>query len=304
MQKNRLLISGGLGFIFSYVTEYFVAKGWDVYVIDNLSTGSHREIIDGSFTFINADVSDSGIVGKILDIQPDYVIHAAACSCVDTSVNFPYYSFKNNAVATMWIFEACRQLPNLKKLIYIATDECYGECEYRKNERDILFPRNPYALSKAIGSLMRITYDSNFKELTNKTCETRFCNIFGPRQDDRKIIPAIKRALDTGEPLDLHNGGTGYREWLYVKEIPLVMDLLLEKGNRVFNVTANNGYTVRELVDLAQHITGKKIKITNGERKGMDLQYKMDAARIRELGWKSQYNFTKAFKAYVENQAL
>jgi len=306
-KKPKLLITGGLGFIFSHVTEYFVAKGWEVVVLDNLSAGSHPEILDGSFKHIDLDVSKREVIGKIIEEAPDYVIHAAAYSDVDGSIKMPEVIFFNNAVSTLWVFEACRLMPQLKRLIYVSTDEVYGECEHRKREDEIIFPRNPYSLSKAVGSLMRLAYDNTYKDLHDKTSETRFCNVFGPRQDTRKIIPAIKHALDTDTPLPVHNDGKGYREYIYIKEIPPVIEKILldTREGRTFNVTANYGYTVEQLILMAVDITGKQITAVPSERSGMDVKYQMSNERLHNtFEWQPQYTFKEAFAAYLAGKPL
>ncbi len=197
------------------------------------------------------------------------------------------------------MFEACRHLPNLKKFIYVSTDEVYGECENRKKENDMIFPKNPYSCSKAVGSLLRITYENTYEQLKNKTAETRFCNVFGPRQDKRKIMPAIKESIENGYSIPLHNEGTGYREYIYVKNIPPAIDLILEKGNQTYNVTLNDGLTVRQLIEKAEKVTGKKVTTHPNNRPGMDMKYQMDNARIMELGWKPLYNFEQGLKEYL-----
>ena len=230
MEKPKILITGGLGFIFSHVTEYFVRKGWKVVVIDNLSDGSHPEIVDGSFVHHNMHMAEPEVMDLILKENPDYVIHAAGISDVDYSIREPYRTLKKNAYGIFHAFEACRNLPNLKKFIYVSTDEVYGECEELKSETDILAPRNPYSASKAIGSLLHIAYENTYPTLKGKIAETRFCNVFGPRQDTRKILPIIKRALETGEPVPVFDVGGSYREYIYVVNIPPAVELILEKG--------------------------------------------------------------------------
>jgi nucleoside-diphosphate-sugar epimerase len=298
-QKPKILITGGLGFIFSHVTEYYVKKGWRVVVIDNQSTGSHPEIIDGSFKYYNFHVGDEGVIDIIVKENPDYVIHAAAISDVDYSIRESYRTLKKNIMMNLNVFEACRRLDNLIKFIYVSTDEVYGECEHRMKEGEIMSPKNPYSCSKAVGSLMRIAYDNTFCELENKTAETRFCNVFGPRQDERKIMGAIKKALDTGSSIPLHNEGTGFREYIYVKNIPPAIDLILEKGDRVYNVTLNDGYTVRELIAVAEKVTGKTIDTYPNNRPGMDMKYQMDNSQILDLGWKPLYTFEEGLKEYL-----
>lgn len=295
----KILITGGLGFIFSHVTEYYVAKGWRVVVIDNLSEGSCPEIIDGSFTHYNVHMADPKVINIILDESPDYVIHASAITDVDYSVREPQRTLRKNILSTIHAFEACRNLPNLKKFVYISTDEVYGECDHLMGEDEIILPRNPYSCAKAMGSLVRVTYENTYPTLKNKTAETRFCNVFGERQDTRKIMPIIKRALDSGEPVPVFDEGGSYREYIYVGNIPSAVDLILEKGHGVYNVTLNDGYTVLNLIKKIEQVTNKKIPTTRSHRPGIDMKYQMKNDRILELGWKPTFTFEEGIKKYL-----
>jgi nucleoside-diphosphate-sugar epimerase len=297
--QPKIIITGGLGFIFSHVTEYFVRKGWNVVVIDNLSVGSHPEIIDGSFKHYNVHMAHPEFIDVIVAENPDYVIHAAAISDVDYSVREPNRTLHKNILGNLHAFEACRSVSNLKKFIYISTDEVYGECPKRAKESDIMLPRNPYSCGKATGSLMRVSYDNTYPALKGKTAETRFCNVFGPRQDTRKIMPIIKRALEAGDPVPVFDEGGSYREYIHVENIPPVIDLILQKGTGVYNVTQNDGYTVRELIQKVEEVTGKKIPTTLSHRPGIDMKYQMDNARICELGWKPAVSFEEGLKKYL-----
>lgn len=297
--KPKLLITGGLGFIFSHVTEYFVKKGWDVVVLDNCSEGSHPEIIDGSFVHHNLDVSTRAVIDVVSTEAPDYIIHAAANSDVDHSIKEPLAVLEGNIDASLYMFEAARHLPNLKKFIYVSTDEVYGDCEERKREHDAIRCRNPYSASKAVGSLVRLAYENTYESLRGKTAETRFCNVFGDRQDTRKIMPIIKHALQMSESVPVFDEGGSYREYIHIDNIPPAVELILEKGNDVYNVTLNDGYQVRDLISKAEEITGKKIKTTISHRPGIDMKYQMDATRMQELGWKPVCSFEEGLKKYL-----
>lgn len=295
----KIIITGSCGFIFSYVTEYFVRKGWEVIGIDDLSEGSHPEIIDGSFKFIQMDCADTKVQDIIIAENPDYIIHAAAISDVDFSIRDPEYVLRQNIMANINVFEAARFCNKLKKLLYVSTDEVYGECEVRKTEADIIFPKNPYSISKAVGSLMRLGYDNTFLSIKDKTCETRFCNVVGKRQDSRKVLSRIVQSLKDDSPMPVHNGGVGSREYIYVKNIPPLLEMLLEKGDRVYNVTLNDSLTVNELIDKVEKIVGRKIERTESHRPGMDIKYQMDATRIKELGWKPLYTLDEGLREYL-----
>ena len=300
----RIVITGGLGFIFSHVTEHFVAKGWNVLVIDNQTEGSHKEIVDGSFGLLAADAASPEAFEEIVRFDPEYIVHAAAITDVGYSIKSSRETVHNNVMATLNVFEAARKCPSLRKLVYVATDEVYGECQSLKNETEILFPRNPYSVSKAFGSLMRIGYDNTFPEMRGKTCEIRPCNVFGPRQSCPKIMPQIVRSLQEGHEIPLENGGEGYREYIYVKNVPPLIDFLLESGSRVYNVTCNDGYTVRQLIGEVENMTGRKVRTYDAKRPGHDMWYRMDAERLRGIGWKPIYSFHEGLREYLASEGL
>ena len=299
--REKVIITGGLSFIVSHVTQYLVKKGYDVYVIDNHSEGSHPEIIDGSFGSFKMDVHGSEAVDLMISLNPDYIIHAAAYSDVDKSIKQPYDILKANCQANLNVFEAARQLKDLKKLVYISTDEVYGECGHRKREDEILFPKNPYSMSKAHGSLLRLAYDNTYPHLKNKTAETRFCNVVGERQDDRKVLPHIRDCLKNDKPMKVHNGGEGYREYIWVENIPPAVELVMLKGDRTYNVTNNEGYTVNELISICEETACKEIQKVPADRPGMDEMYQMDATRIKELGWEPVTYFGEGLVKYLKN---
>jgi dTDP-glucose 4,6-dehydratase len=144
-----------------------------------------------------------------------------------------------------------------------------------------------------------MAYDNSYSRLQNKTAETRFCNVVGKRQDTRKVLPRILHAIKTGQPMPVHNGGGGYREFIWVENIPPVIDLILEKGNRVYNITTNDGFTVKTLIKKVEEITNKKVPTISGSRPGMDMKYQLDATRIKELGWAPIITFEEGLKKYL-----
>ena len=301
----KIVVTGGLGFILSHVTEYFVGKGWEVTVIDNCATGAHPEISDGSFKLIEEDFSKIGAWQLIVDEEPEYIVHGASVTDVDYSIEFPEETFRNNVGCNLNAFEAARRIENLKQFLYVDTDEVYGECDYRKREDEILFPRNPYSVSKATGALMRYAYDNTYPELRLKTAEIRMCNIFGPRQDTTKIFPQIINSLKHGYSIPLQNGGRGHREYLYVKNMPPLVDLVLEKGNRTYNVTNNDGFTVLELFAVVERVVGKKISFHSSDRPGHDRWYRMDNARLTsQLNWNPGYSFEEGLRDYLGIEGL
>lgn len=278
-------------------------KGWRVVVIDNFSTGAHPEIIDGSFVHHNMHTSNPAMVDLIVRENPDYLIHAAAITDVDYSILEPHRTMTKNTLGMLHTFEAARRLPNLKKFMYVGTDEIYGECDRPMKEDDIILPRSPYSASKAVGSLVRVAYENTFPVLKDKTVETRMCNIFGARQDTRKIMPQIKKSLEQGYSIPLHQGGVGYREFLYVKNVPPAIELILREGTGIYNISSGDGLTVQELITRAEHLTGKQVTTHPADRPGMDQKYQVDSTRATELGWKPLYSFEEGLHEYLTEEA-
>lgn len=307
--KPKLIITGGCGFIFSHVVDFFLKKNWYVIVIDDLSVGSHPELLPdwektGNFKFYHMDVSDINVQDLIIREEPDYIIHASAISDVDISIRDPEYVLRQNTLSTINVFEGARHLQNLKKLLYVSTDEVMGECEHRKKEEEILFPRNPYAISKAFGSIMRLGYDNTFLSIKDKTTETRFCNVIGDRQDPRKVLPRIVKSLKENIAMPVQNSGKGMREYIFVENIPPVIELLLEKGDRVYNVTNNDLMSVNELMSKVEEMTGKTIEKTEAHRPGMDTIYQLDNTRIKELGWVPKVSFEEGLHRYLIKEGV
>jgi dTDP-glucose 4,6-dehydratase len=117
-------------------------------------------------------------------------------------------------------------------------------------------------------------------------------------------MPAIKESLEGRYSIPLHEDGKGYREYIYVKNIPPVIDLILEKGDRTYNVTLNDGYTVKELIETAQEVTGKTCTTHQGDRPGMDKVYQMSNERIISLGWKPLYTFEQGLTEYLHEETI
>ncbi|MEK9695470.1 MAG: NAD-dependent epimerase/dehydratase family protein [Candidatus Poseidoniales archaeon] len=301
MDKPKILITGGLGFIFSHVVEYFIDLGWFVVVHDTEVEGAHTELWE-KWGFKVIGCNTPRLLPSLSRFDFDFIIHAGAITSVDTSIKDPALVFQNNTQAVSDVFEFARTVPSLKKILYVSTDEVYGECEQPKREWDVIFPRNPYAASKAAGSLLRTAYENTYPELKDKTAEIRMCNIFGERQSERNVIPLVKRALQTGEPLPYHNAGHGFREYLYVKNIPEIIHLVLERGDRVYNITNNDGYTVQELIEKIERHLGKTIPKTPATRFGMDLKYQMDNTRLKDLGWHiPKFSFEEGLYEYLQS---
>ena len=152
---------------------------------------------------------------------------------------------------------------------------------------------------------MRYGYDNTYPIIQLKTTEIRMCNIFGPRQNATKIFPQIMKSLKGEYSIPLQNGGHGHREYLYVKNIPPLIDLVLNKGNRTYNVTNNDGYDVLELFKIVESSVDGKITHHASNRPGHDRWYRMDSTRlVNHLEWAPEYTFLEGLRDYLEIEEL
>jgi len=282
----KILLTGGCGFIFSHVAEHLSSKH-EIHIVDGL--------LDGSNKYLIKEFEEKGI--KVIikkceylkkeDIHNDYdcIIHGAAESNVDKSIDNPSSVVVNNIKATENMLNLALLQKNLKAFIYIGTDEIHGDTDEvvdgSKHQ-----PRNPYAVSKSAGSELthayHVTYDL-------PTIELRFCNVIGKRQDKTKLIPKIIHCLDNNEKFPIYDSGMAKREYIDVRDICTIIDKILDKHGyfnfnihcikeRLLLITTGKSYSILEVINKVETIYGKHLKIKNGTRKGHDMNYKMKPA--------------------------
>lgn len=290
LPKSKILITGGLGFIFSYVAEWFAARGHDVHICDACRDGSHPELM-GNFTNLGCtiwqnDVNDihCELVG---DYQFDYIIHAAAESNVDKSIDNSEIFFNTNIRSTAELLDWVRHSQrNLKQFLYISTDEVYGSSTQYPTPENKLNPSSPYAASKAaagcICNCYRVTFGLPIREF-------RMCNIIGKRQADTKLVPRAIRRLLTDEPFPLYDNGYQTREYLDVRLIGLYIEHFFSICSTgldsrmteliVHNITTNTQRSTLQVINAIEKLAGKTMRIENSSRLGHDAHYTMQRTK-------------------------
>jgi len=292
MKSKHILITGGLGFIFSHVTEYFASRGHKVTVIDNVSAGSHPELEeewkDSEITLIKADINSfelqwlahgdpnldchSGDEISEKGRGPDIIIHAAAESDVDKSIHNQKAFLHSNVNGTLAMLEFARNW-GCKQFLYINTDEVYGSRNEWCTPEMVIQPANPYSASKAAGGHMcwayANTYGLNMQEV-------RMCNIIGQRQATTKLLPRLIDRIQNGEEMPIYDGGTNTREYMDVRDVaPLLERVLESEMNAIFNLTSNQEMSILEVLEAVERALDKKAKITPSSRPGHDTRYRM-----------------------------
>lgn len=331
---TRIIITGGAGFIGSAVIRRVLAtRDWHILNLDKLTYAGNLESLvsinkNPRYQFQKADICDRGAVREIFQaFKPTGVMHLAAESHVDRSIDGPGDFIQTNIVGTYTLLETARaywaELMESEKLKFkfhhISTDEVYGSLGETGlfTETSPYQPNSPYSASKASSDhLVRAWHETYKFPVVTTNCS----NNYGPFHFPEKLIPlVILNALD-GKPLPVYGKGENVRDWLYVEDHAEALLTVFEKGRlgETYNVGGNNEKqnievvrTICELLDeMKPRDGGKKYSdLINfvKDRPGHDLRYAIDASKIsRELGWKPSETFEsgirKTVKWYLENR--
>jgi dTDP-glucose 4,6-dehydratase len=310
----RLLVTGGAGFIGSNFIRHVLAETDDVTIINldaltyagNLA--SLQDLVgEARYEFVHGDVRDPELVDG-LTARADAVVHFAAESHVDRSIDGPKPFLDTNVVGAGVVFDACRR-HGVDRVLHISTDEVYGSIDPPGSfvETDPLEPNSPYSASKAGADLLARTYLTTYDY---PIMVTRTTNNFGPYHYPEKMIPLFVTNLIDGQRVPLYGDGGNVRDWTHVIDNARAQWLVLTEGvpGEVYNVGAGNEMTNRQLTHalLERFGLGEEMIEHVTDRPGHDRRYSVDTARIRALGWKPRLTFDAALDAtiawYRENE--
>ena len=330
MKRKSILITGGAGFIGSHLTRLFVKK-YSEYQIFNLDAltyaGNLENLTDiesaANYTFIKGDITDERLVNHLFEKHRfDSVIHLAAESHVDRSIEDPLAFVKTNVFGTMTLLNAFKNLwkDNFDdKLFYhISTDEVYGSLGNTGlfTETTPYNPNSPYSASKASSDHFVRAYGETYNlpyVITN--CS----NNYGQNQFPEKLIPLFINNIINNKPLPVYGDGNYTRDWLYVLDHAIAIDLVFHKGKQkeTYNIGGFNEWKNIDLVKLLCQQMDEKLNRSKGsseklityvkDRPGHDLRYAIDASKInQELGWEPSVTFEEGLKKtidwYLENE--
>ena len=315
----HILVTGGAGFIGSNFVEYMVKKYRDykIIVLDKLTYAGNIENLSKVFNdikFIKGDICDFDLVKKIMKQEDiDAIVHFAAESHVDNSINEPFIFTKTNVMGTHTLLEAAREIwgeGSQNKFVHISTDEVYGALEETGyfTENSPINPSSPYSASKASSDLIAFAYHTTFKM---NVSVTNCSNNYGPYQHNEKLIPHIIKLALNNEKLPVYGKGLNIRDWLYVEDHCEAIDLVLHKGKagERYNIGGHNEKRNIEIVKLILERLGKSEDLISfvQDRKGHDYRYAIDATKIsNELGWVPKTKFEdgiiKTIDWYLENR--
>lgn len=321
---KKILITGGAGFIGSHVVRRFVQNypNYHIYNLDALTYAGNLENIsdienEPNYTFIKGDIVDESFINILFDkYQFDGILHLAAESHVDRSIEDPLAFVKTNIIGTMNLLNAAKKqwkgIEEGKRFYHISTDEVYGSLgtEGLFTETTAYDPNSPYSASKASSDHFVRAYGETYGlpyVITN--CS----NNYGPNHFPEKLIPLFINNIINHKPLPVYGDGKYTRDWLFVEDHAVAIDLVFHKGknHETYNIGGFNEWQNIDLVKLLCQIMDNKLGRKSGtstelityvkDRPGHDLRYAIDASKInKELGWTPSVTFEQGLERTVD----
>ena len=307
----RLLVTGGAGFIGSALVRLAMARGYQVTVLDALTYAGCEANLDPvrdapGFRFVRADIRDPALTARVVaEAAPDAILHLAAESHVDRSIDGPAAFVETNVTGTFNMLEAAMQTwqargrPDGFRFLHVSTDEVFGALgpNGRFDETTAYAPRSPYAATKAASDhLVRAWHETYGLPVLMSNCS----NNYGPYQFPEKLIPVTILNALAGRPLPVYGDGSQVRDWIHVEDHAAALLLILERGRigETYLVGAEEERTNIELVRLLCAELDRLSPRDDGrqhadaitfvdDRPGHDARYAIDPRKIRdELGWR------------------
>jgi dTDP-glucose 4,6-dehydratase len=328
---KKILVTGGAGFIGSHVVRLFVNKypDYHIYNLDKLTYAGNLENLKDienkpNYTFIKGDIVDGDFILKLFkDHQFDGVIHLAAESHVDRSIENPMEFVMTNVVGTVNLLNAAKAVWKDdfegKRFYHVSTDEVYGtlgETGYFTEETPY-DPHSPYSASKASSDhFVRAYHDTYGLPTIISNCS----NNYGPNQFPEKLIPLFINNIRHNKPLPVYGKGENVRDWLYVIDHAHAIDVIYHKGpnGETYNIGGHNEWKNIDLIKVLIKVVDEKLGREPGtseklityvtDRAGHDLRYAIDSSKLqKELGWKPSLQFEEGIERtvdwYLNNQA-
>tara|TARA_Y100001935_G_C17299554_1_gene508305 strand:+ start:855 stop:1916 length:1062 start_codon:yes stop_codon:yes gene_type:complete len=333
---KRYLITGGCGFIGANFIHHLMENklAAEIINIDKMTYAGNKDNLatfeeDKNYFFIKGDICNKKIIHELLKkYEPEVIVHFAAESHVDRSIDGPVDFIRTNIMGTFnllnesnqWLESVDTKIKNDFKFIHVSTDEVYGSLgkDGKFSENTPYDPSSPYSASKASSDHLARSW---FRTYDFPVLITNCSNNYGPYQFPEKLIPLMIINSISEKSLPIYGNGANVRDWLYVRDHCEAIQAVIEKGKEgeTYNIGGNNEITNVQIVKYICDILDNEIPLKSGksysnqivfvkDRPGHDFRYAIDASKIKDLlGWFPKENFETGIKKtifwYLNNQS-
>jgi UDP-glucose 4-epimerase len=291
----RAIVTGGAGFIGSHVAEALIARGDEVHVLDDLSSGKRENVPPGTELHVG-DIRDPGDVFDA--VRPELVFHLAAQASVSVSVVRPGFDAEVNVLGTVAVLEAARA--HGAQVVFSSTGGAiYGECDRPATEHWERRPLSPYGTSKLAGE----EYLAAWNRLHGtRHVSLRYGNVYGPRQDphgEAGVVAIFLRAVADGRRPTIFGDGSQERDYVYVGDVARATLAATALDGRVVNIATGRATSVLELVDTMRRATGREIAPHHGPERLGDLRRSVldPGLAARVLGWQPEVSLEDGLRS-------
>ncbi len=302
--SQRAVVTGGAGFIGSHLVEALVSRGYQVTIIDDLSTGQKQNVgklLGDKVHLIQASVTDPSLLTKLFQ-NIDYVFHLAALPSVPRSIDAPLASHQVNITGTLNVLVSARD-NGVSKVVYASSSAVYGDTPLLPKREDMTpNPQSPYAVTKVSGEYYCKVFQTVYG--LDTVC-LRYFNAYGPRQDPNSqyaaVIPRfISRALE-GNPPIIFGDGEQTRDFTFVRDAVEANILAAESdATGVFNIGSRSRTTINELAKLIARLLATGVKPVYQEPRAGDIRHSLaDISKARQIGYNPKYSLEEGLKETI-----
>ncbi|TCS95632.1 NAD-dependent epimerase/dehydratase family protein [Hazenella coriacea] len=298
----KILVTGGAGFVGSHIVDQCQSRGDQVAIIDNISTGKKSNIHPDTELY-TIDLTNPELLELMTQIKPDVVIHQAAQTRVQTSVEDPIFDATTNVLGTIQLLEACR-LADVKKVVYASSAAVYGNPEYLPiDELHSVRPLSGYGVSKYTPE----QYLHVYHELYGlRYTILRYANVYGIRQDPRGeggVLSIFTDRVLRNQSVMIYGDGEQTRDYIYVEDVAKANVAAIDQGNgEVLNIGTGIQTSLNEVIQLFEEVSGKNIQVDYGLERAGDIKhsYFTNDKAIQVLNWKPSIPLAKGLKRTYE----
>ena len=301
---SKAVVTGGAGFIGSHLAGELAERGWQVIIIDDLSTGKKENIehlLGSGIQFYKGSITDLSLLQRLF-AGAEYVFHQAALPSVPRSIENPPPSHEVNATGTLNVLLAARD-NGVKKVVYASSSSAYGDTPTLPKREDMPpKPLSPYAVSKLTGEY----YCQVFTGLYGlQTACLRYFNVYGPRQDPNSqyaaVIPRFISRVAGDEPPVIFGDGEQTRDFTFVKDVAAANLLAAESHvSGIFNIGSGRRVSINELAHLIIRLMGKDMAPRHEAARAGDVMHSLaDISRAAEFGYQPKYSLEAGLKQII-----